>query len=408
MDVANIIPLKLLTVREARNVDRRFCFEIVGPQIARRIYQATDSEEMRDWITVIQNAIEQALTEGFSGTVVYSPSGTLRGGGGGGGAGGGAGAGENQTTVPFEADPSLKTFTQIYSDHRKPVLEAARQADESNYNCADCGTRLPDWASINLGCLVCIECSGIHRSLGTHITKIRSMTLDTASWTPELVMVIEMLGNARVNAVFEATCDPRLKPTPHSTREQKTSFIKEKYISKIYTDRSGAVLQSCKVASANELLRHAVSLADIPLALNAIALGGGDSTTMASNNSSSSNNYSSRPILFDALKLPLLERSQKCREQDMAMAEFLLQNGVSTASALDITPIPVTSDTSSTSNNPSIYLDSMARFMSKQDFRGSGFVTFNLSLLHHAAYQRDVDLIALLISKGADPTAKVN
>src|SRR5271163_4973829 len=45
----------------------------------------------------------------------------------------------------------------------------------------------PDWASINLGILVCKECSGVHRSLGTHISKVRSLTLD--KWAPEPLLV---------------------------------------------------------------------------------------------------------------------------------------------------------------------------------------------------------------------------
>ena len=36
----------------------------------------------------------------------------------------------------------------------------------------------PDWASVNFGVLVCIECSGIHRNLGTHLSRIRSLELD--------------------------------------------------------------------------------------------------------------------------------------------------------------------------------------------------------------------------------------
>lgn len=47
----------------------------------------------------------------------------------------------------------------------------------------------PDWASINLGILVCLECSGVHRNLGTHISKVRSTILDTKAWEPELVLV---------------------------------------------------------------------------------------------------------------------------------------------------------------------------------------------------------------------------
>uniref|UniRef100_A0A8C7X0X0 Arf-GAP with coiled-coil, ANK repeat and PH domain-containing protein n=1 Tax=Oryzias sinensis TaxID=183150 RepID=A0A8C7X0X0_9TELE len=46
--------------------------------------------------------------------------------------------------------------------------------------CCDCGEAEPRWASVNLGVTMCIECSGIHRSLGVHLSKVRSLTLD--SW----------------------------------------------------------------------------------------------------------------------------------------------------------------------------------------------------------------------------------
>lgn len=51
-----------------------------------------------------------------------------------------------------------------------------------NKLCADCKRPSPTWASINLGVFVCIKCSGCHREIGTHVTKIKSINLDL--WPP--------------------------------------------------------------------------------------------------------------------------------------------------------------------------------------------------------------------------------
>ncbi|PWZ27837.1 ADP-ribosylation factor GTPase-activating protein AGD3 [Zea mays] len=53
----------------------------------------------------------------------------------------------------------------------KPI-DLLRKVDGNNM-CADCGASEPDWASLNLGALLCIECSGVHRNLGVHISKSR-------------------------------------------------------------------------------------------------------------------------------------------------------------------------------------------------------------------------------------------
>ncbi|XP_062110861.1 ADP-ribosylation factor GTPase-activating protein AGD3 isoform X2 [Humulus lupulus] len=78
-----------------------------------------------------------------------------------------------------------------------------------NDRCADCGAPEPDWASLNLGVLVCIECSGVHRNLGVHISKVRSLTLDVKVWEPSVIGLFQSLGNTFANSVWEELLQSR-------------------------------------------------------------------------------------------------------------------------------------------------------------------------------------------------------
>lgn len=101
--------------------------------------------------------------------------------------------------------------------------------------CADCGAQQPKWASINLGITLCIECAGIHRSLGVHLSKVRSLTLDTEVWSPEIVQLMLSLGNNSVNSAYLA-CYREQKPLidADSCREDRENWIKSKYLLKTY------------------------------------------------------------------------------------------------------------------------------------------------------------------------------
>lgn len=74
----------------------------------------------------------------------------------------------------------------------------------------------PNWASLNLGALMCIECSGIHRNLGTHLSRVRSLDLD--DWPMELIKVMSSIGNELANSVWEESSQGRTKPSLDSTR----------------------------------------------------------------------------------------------------------------------------------------------------------------------------------------------
>src|SRR6478609_6517736 len=54
------IDLRMASVREARNADRRFCFEVITPNF-KRVYQATSEEDMNNWIMSINNALQSAV-----------------------------------------------------------------------------------------------------------------------------------------------------------------------------------------------------------------------------------------------------------------------------------------------------------------------------------------------------------
>lgn len=106
-----------------------------------------------------------------------------------------------------------------------PDLEEISERPE-NLFCGECRAKAPKWASVNLGVLFCIDCSGAHRGLGTHISVVKSTTLD--KWQQKWVDAVSALGNTVVNDFFEHNLPEGARPQA-TDREAMARFIRAKY-----------------------------------------------------------------------------------------------------------------------------------------------------------------------------------
>ena len=114
---------------------------------------------------------------------------------------------------------------------------AELHSNPANRTCAECGAVNPDWASLNLGIMFCTNCSGCHRSLGVHISQVRSATLD--EWSRIQMELVIKLGNDRSNAIWEARMQAAgaCKPGPQVDMAIREKFIQAKYKMKAFLDR---------------------------------------------------------------------------------------------------------------------------------------------------------------------------
>ncbi|GFN91782.1 ARF-GAP with coiled-coil, ank repeat and ph domain-containing protein 2 [Plakobranchus ocellatus] len=133
------------------------------------------------------------------------------------------------------------------------VLSPSRRMEQllaipGNSRCCDCGVEEPRWASINLGCTLCIECSGIHRSFGVHMSKVRSITLDT--WEPEQLKVMLELGNAVVNGIYEGVVDESVavRAKPDSNRAVREGWIRAKYVDRAFVKKLPSITRANKLS----------------------------------------------------------------------------------------------------------------------------------------------------------------
>jgi len=227
-------------------------FELISPTRT-LLYQAESELDLKTWVSVFANSTEYLLSLQST----------------------------RNDTEALERHMDVKIIAGV-KQMKAGLLARLRK---ENPHCAECHTSSPDWISISLGVMVCIVCSGIHRSLGVHISKVRSIVLDDLE--PELLDMMCALGNNRVNAIYEATLQTKtaaagaaatthaagthghhaqpakaaagsvaateqsgggiVKPLPGAPREAKEEFIRAKYVERRFL--SPTVLAAASAAA---------------------------------------------------------------------------------------------------------------------------------------------------------------
>ncbi|XP_034398876.1 arf-GAP with Rho-GAP domain, ANK repeat and PH domain-containing protein 3 isoform X2 [Cyclopterus lumpus] len=190
-----------------------------------RVYAAINTEQI--WIY----KSEQCFRNGIGITVIEARGSTIR-------------DGKHKS---FELITPYKSFSFTADSDRekRDWMEALQEAiaetlsdyevaekiwsNRSNRMCADCKALNPDWASINLCVVICKNCAGQHRGLGTMVSKVQSLKLDTSVWSNEIVQLFIMLGNDRANDFWAARLSVSEELDCDALPDRRREFISQKY-----------------------------------------------------------------------------------------------------------------------------------------------------------------------------------
>ncbi|GER55885.1 Arf-GAP with GTPase [Striga asiatica] len=231
------VDLRTSTIKiDAEDTDLRLCFRIISPSKTYTLQAETEADRI-DWMSKITGVIASLLNsrlqqfdlENKNNSRDYDLGGTS----------------VRQALVSNKNAPDDMRENQADS-----VSKILREVP-GNDQCAECSAPDPDWASLNLGILMCIECSGIHRNLGVHISKVRSVTLDVRVWEPTVLNLFQALGNSYCNSVWEellplhtdliieSEAPSFAKPRPNDAITRKEKYIQAKYVRKLLVNREG-------------------------------------------------------------------------------------------------------------------------------------------------------------------------
>jgi len=181
------INLLFCHVKPSLNEERHNCFSIISKDRT-YIFQAFSQNDCSKWISTIQNCI----------------------------------------VGQFHSQPSTPLM---------PTLRSVIPSQFKDNSCTDCGAPGAKWAVLNLGCPICDQCSGVHRSLGSKYSRVRSLTLDSIDRYSQELM--KQIGSIAINSILEETIFNE-KIEPNATYEQRSLFIRKKYIEKTFINTNNS------------------------------------------------------------------------------------------------------------------------------------------------------------------------
>uniref|UniRef100_A0A5K3FKS2 PH domain-containing protein n=3 Tax=Mesocestoides corti TaxID=53468 RepID=A0A5K3FKS2_MESCO len=202
-------------------------------------FQAEDDKDFAEWTSVLSNAMQAVFNEAMNsggqghasnGLDMYTSSHHSR--------GSSITGSEVDLLVSHAVAPSsLSRSSTGGSGDAANVLTGAqlhqaiqrimRTKVPGNHICADCGRPDPEWVSVNLGVLICLECCGTHRELGVQCSRTQSLLMDDLS-TSQLLLP-RFIGNRLFNDVYESSLSETTKPTASSDSASRRNFIRCKY-----------------------------------------------------------------------------------------------------------------------------------------------------------------------------------
>ncbi|XP_054541987.1 stromal membrane-associated protein 1 isoform X4 [Pan troglodytes] len=159
------------------------------------------------------------------------------------------------------ATRSCREKAQKLNEQHQLILSKLLREEDNKY-CADCEAKGPRWASWNIGVFICIRCAGIHRNLGVHISRVKSVNLD--QWTAEQIQCMQDMGNTKARLLYEANLPENFRRP--QTDQAVEFFIRDKYEKKKYYDKNAIAITN--ISSSDAPLQPLVSSPSLQAAVD--------------------------------------------------------------------------------------------------------------------------------------------